>query len=219
MKISWYEKVAITVAGIVTILVGVLATCKAVGLINSNVILPFYQTNTPLWVRCLVVLFFIVVCGAGAISLCVAIRSKKVKNFVVQQSEIGNVSVSIRAIENVVNNCVKTYKNVKSVKTTLLREEDGIVVKLKIVFTSGENVPNTITDIQTQVKQNVTDFTGVEVREVEVLFEINEKSDEVVTKTPQESFSMHVEESTQAQHSEEVTSDTKNEVETTEEKS
>ena len=101
-------------------------------------------------------------------------RTAKRAGFVMQKSENGVIGVSVKSIEGLVQTCVKQHEVIASAAVSVVERRDGIVILLDIQEAAGVNIPLAVGALQKQVKQYVTDCTGVDVREVRVLVENTE---------------------------------------------
>lgn len=98
-------------------------------------------------------------------------RSKGKRGFVMQKTENGELSISIRAIETLVQQCVDKHEELRVTSTTLDNSRDGLIIRLKIDLASGVNIPLAVSALQKQIKQYITACSGVDVREVRVQVE------------------------------------------------
>lgn len=113
----------------------------------------------------------VVVLLAGILSLRVALRRSKRKGFVVQTTDVGELSISIRAIEDLVNKCVAKHEELHVSSTTLDNSRDGLTIGLRVGLATGVNIPLAVNALQKQIKQYVTACSGVDVQEVKVQVE------------------------------------------------
>ncbi|MBQ7846211.1 MAG: alkaline shock response membrane anchor protein AmaP [Clostridia bacterium] len=113
----------------------------------------------------------VVVLLAGILSLRVALRRSKSKGFVVQTTDVGELSISIRAIEDLVNKCVAKHDELHVSSTTLDNSRGGLTIGLRVGLATGVNIPLAVNALQKQIKQYVTACSGVDVQEVKVQVE------------------------------------------------
>lgn len=110
-------------------------------------------------------------CGlllAGVLCLHVATRRPKRQGFVMQDTEAGELSISIRAIEDLVNKCVEKHEEMSVSSTMLENTRNGLVISLRISLATGVNIPLAVNAMQKQIRQYVTACSGVDVYEVKV---------------------------------------------------
>ena len=121
----------------------------------------------------------LILCGVGALLVLLGIycmgmlfRHKKGKRgFVVQRTDGGELSISIKAIENLVQKCIDKHEELHVLSTSLENSRDGLVIKLRIGLANGVSIPLVVSALQKQIKQYITACTGVDVREVKVQVE------------------------------------------------
>ena len=131
--------------------------------------------GTPLAVLA-TLLLAIALCAFGVCCLLMLSQKRTAKRagFVMQKSENGVIGVSVKSIEGLVQTCVKQHEVIANAAVAVVERRDGIVILLDIQEAAGVNIPLAVGALQKQVKQYVTDCTGVDVREVRVLVENTE---------------------------------------------
>lgn len=151
--------IALCVAGIAQVFVGVPVTGTVKGWIAEP---------TPM-VIIIEVLVLLAVLLLGVYCVGMLFRHKKGKRgFVAQATEIGDMHISLKAIEKLVSKCAEPYSELKLTGVSLEEEKQSLIVKLKVCLNSGISVPLAVGALQRQIKQYVTDCTGVDVKEVRV---------------------------------------------------
>lgn len=108
----------------------------------------------------------------GVYCLCMLFRHGKGKRgFVLQKTENGELSISIRAMESLVQKCVDKHDELHVIGTALETTRDGLIVKLRIGLAGGVSIPLAVSALQKQIKQYITACSGVDVKEVRVQVE------------------------------------------------
>ena len=95
-------------------------------------------------------------------------RDKRSKTFVVQKGDAGELAISIKALEGLVQRCIEKHEEIHVSNVSLFNTRDGLVIRLKAGLASGVNIPLTVSNLQKQIKQYVTSCSGVDVKEVRV---------------------------------------------------
>lgn len=113
-----------------------------------------------------VLLVIIGLCGVGLL-----FRKRKDKGVVVQHTEYGDMSISMKAMENMVKKCVDAHPELHVNQTKIYHSRGGICVDIKITLLNGVNIPLTVNALQKQIKQYITSCSGVDVEEVRVMVE------------------------------------------------
>ena len=98
-------------------------------------------------------------------------RDKAHRGFVVQKTEGGELSISIKAIESLVRKCLDKHDEIHLTGMRMDTTRDGLVIRLRIGLAGGVNIPLAVGAVQKQIKQYVTACSGVDVKEVKVQVE------------------------------------------------
>ena len=98
-------------------------------------------------------------------------RQKSGKHAVVNDTALGQVRISLQAIEGLVEKKVLLVAGVRQVKPKIVGEPLGISLYMDIVVTPDINVPELTSLLQEQVKEYVFDVTGITVNNVKILVE------------------------------------------------
>lgn len=110
----------------------------------------------------------LILLALGALCIRLAVYRRTGKGFVVQANDMGEVSISIRALEGLVARCVEKHEELHVTSTLLENTRDGLVIKLCANMANGVNIPKAVSTLQKQIKQYVTTCSGVDVYEVKV---------------------------------------------------
>lgn len=118
----------------------------------------------------------IILMGIGLIQVLSAIflltvpgklRYKK-NEFIVQQTENGEIRIAVRAIENLVRKCTDMHEEIDVSALRISNHRDGVSVDLKASMPNNISIPLAVESLQKQIKQYLTVSTGVSVRDVKV---------------------------------------------------
>lgn len=168
MKIRVLDRILVFFAGIVLL-------CTGAGVIAERFFdVPVFDTLADMLFESLTVVIVaaavLVLLGVYCVSMMFR-RYKGKRGFVVQRTEGGELSISIKAIENLVQKCIDKHEELHVMSTGLENSRDGLVIKLRIGLASGVSIPLVVSALQKQIKQYVTACSGVDVREVKVQVE------------------------------------------------
>ena len=106
---------------------------------------------------------------SGLFLLAVPARLRYKKNeFIVQQTENGEIRIAVRAIENLVKKCTDMHEEIEVSALRIGNHRDGVSVDMKASLPNNISIPLAIESLQKQIKQYVTVSTGVSVRDVRV---------------------------------------------------
>ncbi|MDD3653721.1 MAG: alkaline shock response membrane anchor protein AmaP [Desulfotomaculaceae bacterium] len=110
---------------------------------------------------------------AGIRLFWVAVRRPggKDRHVILAESALGQVNISLQAIENLVVKVVGQVNGVREVKPKILSDSQGVGVQVRAVVTPDINVPEVSSEIQQRIKERVFEVTGVNVSSVKVFIE------------------------------------------------
>jgi uncharacterized alkaline shock family protein YloU len=90
---------------------------------------------------------------------------------VLHTTELGEVRISLDAVENLVRRVARSVKGVREMKAAVTNGPEGLVVMLRGVISPDVSVPAATEEIQQSVKSYVHRVVGVEVVEVRIAVE------------------------------------------------
>ena len=110
-------------------------------------------------------------------------KKSKLKQTVITSGELGNIKITLGAIKKLVKSIIKQESEVKTIETEVEVEEEGVNISLELEVASSGSISDLAKRLQTEVQEQVSETTGAEVAEVEILIEEVERqlpSSEVV---------------------------------------
>lgn len=88
--------------------------------------------------------------------------------FVTQPTELGELRIAVSAIENLIEKCLETHKEVKVQEMNVVNRRGAIDVDLRVAMNSNVSIPHAIEQLQTQIKRYLAASSGIEVRNISV---------------------------------------------------
>ena len=88
---------------------------------------------------------------------------------VVQETDMGQVRVSVEAIKNMVNRVTSQIKGVRDVKPKVSAFPEGVSIFLRVSVTPETNIPSASDEIQNKVGAYIEDVAGIKVKAVKIL--------------------------------------------------
>lgn len=85
---------------------------------------------------------------------------------VVYETAVGEVRISLDAVENLVKKTARSIKGVRDVKAVITHDKDGLHAELVSTISPDVSIPEVSEEIQTTVRQYVKRVVGVEMAEV-----------------------------------------------------
>lgn len=96
---------------------------------------------------------------------------KRVKHVVLAEREAGQVTMSVLAVENLVEKLASQVDGVKEVKPRLFRKGERTGVRLKVAVSPDISIPEVSREVQNRVKEKVLEVTGLDIGVVSVYVE------------------------------------------------
>lgn len=182
MRFRVTDRMLAALSGLLIIALGITVGLFGAGLF-PNVDFSFLQTPFTIWQRAIIIAVALLLCLLGIHGLWMLFRRRADKGFIVQRTDMGDMSIAMSALKSMVNKCVDQHQEVSVKKIHIHRLRNGIIVDLKILLANGINIPLTVNVLQKQIKQYITSCSGVDVHEVRVQIDtsnmaIEEKKEE-----------------------------------------
>ncbi len=122
---------------------------------------------------------------AAAVYLLLSIRflflalstEKRPAQAVVQETAMGQVRVSVDALENMVRRVTAQIKGVRDIKPRVACLPEGISVFLHVTMAPETNIPGTSDEIQQKVGAYIEEIAGIKVQAVKILVKSISESD------------------------------------------
>lgn len=171
MRIRFWDRILSALAGLLIALVAIGLFVFGIGVFPVKLDLSFFEGPFELWQRAVMVVVSLVLFGLGVHGISLLFRRGREKGFIIQHTEFGDMSISMKAMESMVNKCVDAHQELSVTSTRIHHGREGVVVDIKIMLASGVNIPLTVNALQKQIKQYITSCSGVEVQQVRVMVE------------------------------------------------
>lgn len=91
--------------------------------------------------------------------------------FVMQKTENGELCISLKAMESMVQKCLDPHKELNVQGVRLEHQKGGLLIRIRGLVAGGVSIPLTVDALQQQIKQYVTACSGVEVKDIRVQIE------------------------------------------------
>jgi len=183
MKLSFWDRLLLTVFGLLMLCGAVLLALEAFfGLpVTAFVgqILTFGSLKRVLAFAFMLLMLFTL--GVYAVLRPWRRRSKK-RGFVLQQSENGEIGISLKAIDSLVRKCMDQHEDIQLYTIGLSESRDGLVIRLRVGMVSGMNIPLAVGALQKQIRQYVTACSGVDVAEVDVQVDDSQREEALASR-------------------------------------
>lgn len=170
MKIRILDRILVALAGLL-----MLAGCAALAaqlLFGKDVIgraaSLLNNESCRAWLIAALVLLMLL----GGYCLLILFRHRGYKDKVVmQKTENGELAISLKAMESMVQKCIDPHKELSVQGVKLENQKGGLLIRIRGTVASGVSIPLTVDALQQQIKQYVTACSGVEVKDIRVMVE------------------------------------------------
>jgi len=82
---------------------------------------------------------------------------------------LGDVHVSLDAVENLVEKTARHIRGVRGVKVAVQHNDAGVAVMLKIVVSPDSNIPAVTDEVQQRISASIKNTVGVEPTDIRVM--------------------------------------------------
>ncbi len=170
MKIRVLDRILVALAGLL-----MLAGCAALAaqlFFGKDVIgwVTKILTNEQYRIWLIIALALLVIISCYCILMLFRHRGRRDK-FVMQKTENGELSISLKAMENMVQKCLDPHKELTVQGVRLENQKGGLLIRIRGTVAGGVSIPLTVDALQQQIKQYVTACSGVEVKDIRVQIE------------------------------------------------
>ena len=169
MKMTVWDRILSAISGALITAAGL--CLLDIGLGTSLLGAPWVNTFSVWWQRAVVIVVALLLIALGVHGIVLLFRRRHEKGFIIQHSEYGDMSISMNALESMVQKCVASHQELTVNATHIQHAREGIVVDIKITLPGGVNIPLTVNALQKQIKQYITSCSGVDVHKVRVMVE------------------------------------------------
>lgn len=101
--------------------------------------------------------------------LLAGLRSRRGGKSITHHTNLGDVHVSLDAVENLVEKTARHTRGVRGVKVSVQHVDAGVSVMLKIVVSPDSNIPTVTDEIQQRVSESIKSTVGVEPADIRVM--------------------------------------------------
>lgn len=174
MKMTVWDRILSAISGALITAAGL--CLLDIGLGTSLLGAPWVNTFSVWWQRAVVIVVALLLIALGVHGIVLLFRRRHEKGFIIQHSEYGDMSISMNALESMVQKCVASHQELKVNATRIQHAREGIIVDIRITLLGGVNIPLTVNALQKQIKQYITSCSGVDVHKVRVMVETDARS-------------------------------------------
>jgi len=171
VKLRFWDRILSALTGLLAVLAGAGMILHITGIFTLGMLKEKIQGFGENVLRMAVIVAGALLILLGIHGVGMLFRRRRDKGFVIQRTDLGDMSISMKALETMAKRCVSVYPDLTVKSTRIYRNRDSISVELKVTLANGVNIPLTINALQKQIKQYITSCSGIDVKEVRVQVE------------------------------------------------
>lgn len=114
------------------------------------------------------VMAVVILIGARLFWVSIYRPQKKPHHVVLAENALGQVNLSLSAVEDLSNKVAGKIHGVREVSSQMVEVPQGVGLKIQASVTPDINVPSASAEIQNMIKEKVFEITGLQVNSVEV---------------------------------------------------
>lgn len=103
--------------------------------------------------------------------LLAGLRSRRGKDTIVHHNELGDVHISLDAVENLVAKAARHVRGVRGIKVSACHYGPGLKINVKAIISPESHVPTVTAEIQDRVNNYIKNTVGVELAEMRIFVE------------------------------------------------
>lgn len=103
--------------------------------------------------------------------LLAGLRSRRGGKTITHHTSLGDVHVSLDAVENLVEKTARHTRGIRGVKVSVQHLKVGVTVTLRIVVSPDSNIPEVTTEVQQRVSEAIKSTVGVDPADVRIMVE------------------------------------------------
>lgn len=170
MKIRILDRILVALAGLLMIAgVAALAAQLFFGKDVAGRVTSWLNNDS---LRIYIIIAGILVCLLGVYCVLLLFRHRgRDGKFILQRTDSGELAISLKALETMVQKCLEQHKEVNAQAVDLDNQKGSLLIRIRGTVAGGISIPLTVETLQQQIKQYVTACSGVEVKDIRVEIE------------------------------------------------
>ena len=170
MKIRILDRILVALAGLLMLAAG--AALAAQLFFGKDVAGWFTKLLADDSLRIFLIIGGVLLCLVGIYCVLMLFRHRgKNGKFITQKTDVGELSISLKALESMVTKCLEQHKEIQPQGIQLENQKGSLMIRIRGNVAGGVSIPLTVDTLQQQIKQYVTACSGVEVKEIRVQIE------------------------------------------------
>ncbi len=172
MRLRISDRILVFLAGIVLIACCAGIVCQMFFGVDVVGLASRAFSSSAFQIRVALICVAVILLMLGCYCIFVLFRHRKRRDrFVLQKNENGELAISVKALENMVQKCLDQHPELKLQKIYLENRKDGLRIQIRGDVAGGISIPLTVEVLQKQIRQYVTACSGVEIGTIRVEIE------------------------------------------------
>ena len=168
MKMKLMDRLILRFGALLTLVTGAISVAAGVLLYGRDL----GEGLVMQWLPLALIVSGAVAVVISALNVLVARRYRvRRKAFITQPNEMGELRIAVSAIENLIQKCVETHKEVKVQEMSVTNHRGAIDVDMRVSMNSNVSIPHAVEQIQSQIKRYLSASSGIEVHNIRVSVE------------------------------------------------
>ena len=165
MKMKLLDRLILRFGALLTLVTGGISVAAGILLYGSDLGDSLVMRSLPL---------ALIIAGAVAViisvvNFLVARRyTARRKAFITQPNEMGELRIAVSAVENLIQKCVETHKEVRVQEMNVYNHRGSIDLDLRVSMNSNVSIPHAVEQLQSQIKRYLAASSGIEVHNITV---------------------------------------------------
>lgn len=171
MRLRWYDRILMALAGLILIGLGALVILSAAGVITLPEQIAFDTWLGDGWQWMPLVFLagaLLVIWGFWMLIRPFRRGSEPGKYYTLKDEKDGDVRISVHAIDHLVHKCIDRYQSIASSKVRIGGREDAMDVTLRLTVRSDVRIPELVSHLQEDIKSSLMHSAGVTVDNVRI---------------------------------------------------
>ncbi|HIQ61984.1 MAG TPA: alkaline shock response membrane anchor protein AmaP [Candidatus Avichristensenella intestinipullorum] len=178
MKLRWYDRVLVSLGGLMLAGLGILVMLAAGGVVGvfglpDWLALDRWMGDGWQWMPLIFIAGLLLTVWGVYLFLrpLRAYGGAQDRYFSMGDAENGEMTISVQALDHLVHKCVDARPEILSAQVQIAGREDSIEVTLRMVLRADVRIPRLVEQVQAQVRQHLQDCAGVRVESVRIIVE------------------------------------------------
>ena len=161
------DRIILTLYTLLMAIVSLLVMLCSLGVFPHNSLMSFFNQIPGSWIFAV----------SSVITLLVSVRLLITglgltadTSLMLSENDNGKIMVGKGAIENYIATLSQEIYGIYNVKVLAKLSKDAIAVRISASIEPGINIPETTSEVKSNVRESIKKVTGVEVKEIEIFF-------------------------------------------------